>query len=96
MNHSHVRTNVLGFLISIVLTLLAFYLASFKGVGFDCAVAGLGVAQAAVILLLFFNIFEETKPRWNLIVFLFMVMVVLIVVLGSIWIMDNLNYNLMT
>src|SRR3546814_1615888 len=38
---------------------------------------------------------KGSDSRWNLIMFLFMVLVVFIVVVGSLWIMANLNYNMM-
>ena len=37
----------------------------------------------------------ESKPRWNLMMFLFMVLLIFVLVGGSMWIMYNLNYNVM-
>ena len=45
-------------------------------------------------LYFFLHLGKETKPRWKLYVFGFMVSVVLIIVFGSIWIMNNLNYRM--
>jgi cytochrome o ubiquinol oxidase operon protein cyoD len=58
------------------------------------AIAGLAIAQLLVQLVFFLHLHRETKPRLNLIVFLFMLMVVGIVVVGSLWIMENLDYTM--
>ncbi len=87
-----------GFLASLILTLAAYFSvtqALFSGWVLKLVVAGLGLLQAWVQFGLFFHLTKESKPRWNLIVFLFTIMVTLILVFGSIWIMNNLNYNLM-
>ncbi len=55
--------------------------------------AALAVTQLLVQLLFFLHLGRESKPRWNLIVLAFAVMVVVIVVFGSLWIMKNLQYN---
>jgi len=35
----------------------------------------------------------EDNPHWNLLVFFFMIMVLVIIVFGSLWIMYSLNYR---
>lgn len=55
----------------------------------------LAVAQLVVQLLFFFHLGRESKPRLNTVSFLFMLMVVGIIGFGSLWIMYNLNYNMM-
>jgi cytochrome o ubiquinol oxidase operon protein cyoD len=59
------------------------------------AIMALAVAQLAVQLIFFLHLGEEKRPRWRLISVVCAVTVVLIVVGGSIWIMANLNYNMM-
>ncbi|MES2272851.1 MAG: cytochrome o ubiquinol oxidase subunit IV [Chlamydiota bacterium] len=98
IEYGTLRSYVLGFSLSILLTLTAYFLvvAHFlTGLILDLATAGLALIQALVQLVLFLNLIREPKPRWNLIIFLFMTMIVLIIVFGSLWIMNNLNYNLM-
>jgi cytochrome o ubiquinol oxidase subunit IV len=58
-------------------------------------IIGLAILQAIIQLIFFLQLGLESKPRWNTITFLFTVMVIIIVIGGSLWIMDNLNYNLM-
>lgn len=87
-----------GFILSILLTLASFYLVIEKiltGWTLLFTLSGLGVLQALVQLVLFLHLGTEEKPRWNLIIFLFMTLVLVIIVFGSIWIMENLNYRTM-
>ncbi|HWT55464.1 MAG TPA: cytochrome o ubiquinol oxidase subunit IV [Candidatus Microsaccharimonas sp.] len=54
------------------------------------------IAQLIVQLYFFLHLGEESKPRWRILTLLLAVTVVLIVVIGSIWIMANLDYNMTT
>ena len=58
-------------------------------------IVGLALGQALIQLFFFFHVGLETKPHWSLITFLFTILVILIIVFGSMWIMSNLNYDLM-
>lgn len=54
----------------------------------------LALAQFFAQLYYFLHLGRETKPRWKLLVLGFMIIVVLIIVVGSVWIMYNLNYRM--
>ena len=96
MGFARLKHYLLGFLISIVLTLAAYFVAvNYFHWAAHLTVALLGLFQAWLQLSLFLHLGREPKPRWNLVVFLFTLMVTLILVFGSVWIMENLNYNLM-
>jgi cytochrome o ubiquinol oxidase operon protein cyoD len=56
-------------------------------------ILALAVLQLSIQLLYFLHLDQEKKPRWNLVSFFFAVQTVLIVVLGSVWIMVNLSYH---
>ena len=55
-------------------------------------VSALGFLQLAVQITFFFRFGKEKRPRMNLIMFVLMVLVMLFIIAGSIWIMNNLNY----
>lgn len=57
-------------------------------------VGGLAVVQCSLQLLQFLHLGEERGPRFRLAAFLMMLSLLLILVIGSIWIMDNLNYRM--
>ncbi len=89
-------TYIWGFLVSCLLTLVIFWLVGSDRVNGNGAIAlilSLGVVQLAVQLIFFLHLAHEDKPRWNNIAFQFAAMVVIIIVLGSMWIMQNLNYH---
>ena len=56
-------------------------------------VFGFGTILALIQLVFFLHLGMESKPHWNTIAFLFMALVMLVVIGGSLWIMYNLNYN---
>ena len=92
------RSYVLGFILSILLTLASYVLVSHQLLStwvLILTIIGLGLVQMAVQLILFLHIGDEPKPRWNLLVLLFMLMVAAILVFGSLWIMYTLEYRSM-
>lgn len=87
---------VVGFVASTVLTLTAYTLVvttAFSGWTLFYVIIALAVIQLLVQVIYFLHLGREEKPRWKLITFLFSVMVVFIVVVGSLWIMNNLDYR---
>ncbi|HUB93328.1 MAG TPA: cytochrome C oxidase subunit IV family protein [Verrucomicrobiae bacterium] len=79
-----------GFLSSVALTVCAYLLAthgSGKGL-LEILLALLAVTQFVVQMVLFLHVREE---RWRLLAAGFMLGVVLILVVGSLWVMNNLN-----
>ncbi len=84
---------VLGFALSIALTLFAFWMAPLlpRGALYPALVAA-ALAQLVVQLVLFLHLGRESGPRWNLTAFAFMLVVVGILVVGTLWIMYNLQH----
>jgi len=96
---SHLRTYVTGFALSLILTGLAFYLVGHQGFNRTFVLGSiiiLALVQLFVQLFFFLHLNSEQGPRWKLLTFGFMAGVLLIVVVGSLWIMNNLNYNMMS
>lgn len=92
------KSYLIGFAASIALTLLAYFFVAghfFTGWVLDTVIITLSIVQVLVQLLFFLHLGDESKPYWNLIAFLFMVMVVVIIVVGSIWIIFDLDYRMM-
>lgn len=89
---------VSGFILSLLLTLGAYFLVVgrlLQGNVLLLAVMSLAYIQAAVQLLLFLHLGDEPSPKWKLMTFWFMLTVLIILVGGTLWIMSNLNYNMM-
>ena len=54
------------------------------------------VVQVLVHLVYFLHLDSKSEGGWNLIAIVFAALIILIVVVGSLWIMWNLNYNMMS
>jgi cytochrome o ubiquinol oxidase subunit IV len=90
---------VSGFVLSILLTLGAYVAVThhtFLGGVLIAVIIGLAIVQVLVQLFFFLHLGQETRPRWKLIVLLFMLAILGILVFGSLWIMQNLNYHMMS
>ena len=93
-DHGTVRSYTVGFLLSIILTLVAYGVTARQltnGWALIYALAALAVTQLFVQLVFFLHLSRRSQSRWNLIVLAFAGMVVFILVFGSLWIMHHLN-----
>ena len=93
-----IRLYVSGFLLSIILILAAYLLVVqhlLAGAMLYGAITVLALLQLFVQVACFLRLNARTEhDRWNLICFLFTLLIIAIVVTGSLWIMYNLNYNM--
>lgn len=91
---------VIGFVLSIALTLAAFFVVLRPGFfhldqgGVLVAILILALVQLLVQLLFFLHIGHETGARWNLGILLTAISIIFIIVAASLWIMGHLNYNM--
>jgi cytochrome o ubiquinol oxidase subunit IV len=100
--HGSYAGYIAGFMLSMLLTLIAFSLVyQHKNGGSSAgshkylmgALLALAITQLLVQLIFFLHLDRESSPRWNLQMAILAAGVVLILVVGSIWIMNNLNYH---
>jgi cytochrome o ubiquinol oxidase operon protein cyoD len=90
---------IFGFILSIALTLTAYFVTVNRlltGWDFMLVVVGLAFIQFLVQLIFFLHLNQEKKPRWNFMVFVSTIGLILIVIIGSLVIMQNLNYHMPT
>jgi cytochrome o ubiquinol oxidase operon protein cyoD len=84
-----------GFVLSVIFTLLAYFLVVeqvFSGWSLLLSISGLAFIQAIVQLVFFLHLGSEPSPYWNLTSFLFMFLILVILVVGTLWIMYHLDY----
>lgn len=88
---------ITGFVLSVLLTLAAYVSITNHSLGnlTIAMIVGLAIAQLLVQLVFFMHLGRGRSARMNLVVFGFMLIVIGIVVIGSLWIMHNLDYNMM-
>lgn len=98
-----IKPYIIGFALSIVLTLLAFFVVSqhvtsamFSYEAVIIIILCLAVAQLFVQLFFFLHMGKEKGPKWNLAVFISFISLILMIVIASLWIMYHLNYNMMS
>jgi len=90
---------ITGFILSVLFTFFAYEFVVnhyIGGVGLIIIVVTLAVMQLIVQLIFFLHLGRGKESKWNLAAFLFMLMILVILVAGSLWIMYNLNYNMMS
>lgn len=97
--HGSLQSYVIGFTASLILTGVSFLLVVTKiltGKALILTIVALAFVQAIFQLLFFLHVGKEAKPRWETLAFFFMLAILLIIALGSLWIMDDLNERVMT
>lgn len=97
--HGSLKSYIIGFIASIILTGASFFLVFFRlisGISLIYTIVGLALTQAIFQLLFFLHVGQEDKPRWETLVFYFMVLVLVIIAGGSLWIMYDLNVRVMS
>lgn len=96
--HGKVSSYLIGFFGSVFLTILSFgavVRSWFSLPTLAYVISFLALVQAFVQLKCFLKIGHEEKPRWQLLTFFFMVLVLLIIAIGTLWIMFDLNRRMM-
>ena len=96
--HGTLKAYIIGFFLALFLTLISFSLVIFKilsGLTLVLTLIALALVQASVQLLFFLHVGQEPKPRWETIAFCMTAIFVLIIVLGSIWVMNDLDERMM-
>jgi cytochrome o ubiquinol oxidase operon protein cyoD len=97
---SKLRTSyIIGFVLSVALVLASYFIVEkqvFAGETLYFALAGLGLIQVLAQAAFFLRLnTKSADDKWNLITFIFTIIIIMIVVAGSLWIMYNLNYYMM-
>lgn len=94
---SRTTTYIIGYISSFILTLTAFTLVALGTLPVTLLIVlivALAVIQLVIQLVFFLHIGSGHGARWKIVTFLFAVVIIVILVGGSIWIMNNLNYNM--
>lgn len=96
--HGPMLSYVIGFILSLIFTFIPYYLVVnqiISGKGLLIAILGIAVVQMVVQVTFFLHLGRGPKPNWNLFFFIATVGIILVVVGGSIMIMNNLYNNML-
>ena len=96
--HGSVKEYVNGLILSIILTVVPFAMVM-AGIGSKPLIIGVimvfAVAQFFVQLVFFLHMNTSSKQMWNTSSAVFVVVIVAIILIGSLWIMEHLNHNML-
>ncbi|MBY6006592.1 cytochrome o ubiquinol oxidase subunit IV [Salipiger bermudensis] len=98
-DHGTMGQLMIGFALAAILTIIPFYLVMAE---VDMArstlvgiIMGLGAVQILVHLVYFLHLKRSSEEGWNFFAAIFAVIILVIVLAGSLWVMHNMNENMM-
>jgi cytochrome o ubiquinol oxidase operon protein cyoD len=89
---------IIGFVFCLILTFFSFGAIEYKIAGYKTLFILLGLSaimQVIIQSICFLGFNTSTEGRWNLIPFIFTLLIIFFLVSGSLWIMYNLNFLMM-
>ncbi|MEH3101866.1 cytochrome o ubiquinol oxidase subunit IV [Sphingomonas adhaesiva] len=97
--HGTRRGYVIGFVLSVLLTAPAFALVMTGVIADPRITAGivtvLAAVQIVVHMVYFLHMNSKSESGWTLMALIFTAIIVLIAIAGSLWVMFNMNLNMM-
>lgn len=96
-DHGSMKSYVIGYILSLLFTAIPYYLVVNKtltGTALLSAILGIAVIQMVIQIFFFLHLGRGPKPLYNVVFFVFTVGIILVVVAGSIFIINNLHYNM--
>ena len=98
-SHGTFKSYMTGFALSVVLTAIPFWLVMAKvftsPLTTAALVMALGAIQIVVHMIYFLHMDTKSEGGWNMMALIFTVVLVVIALSGSLWVMHNLNVNMM-
>lgn len=98
MPHASMRDYAIGFILSVILTAIPFWLVMARPLDTGPTVAiimAFAVVQIVVHMVYFLHMTPKAEGGWSLTSLVFTIIVVVIMLAGSLWVMHHLNSNMM-
>jgi cytochrome o ubiquinol oxidase operon protein cyoD len=96
--HGSLRDYVIGFVLSVILTAIPFWLVM-EGPLSNGATAAIILAFAAIQMIVhmifFLHMNGKSEGGWTMMALIFTIIIVVITFSGSLWVMYHLNHNMM-
>ncbi|MET0747029.1 MAG: cytochrome o ubiquinol oxidase subunit IV [Rhizobium sp.] len=96
--HGTFKSYMTGFVLSVILTVIPFWLVMDKVIASPVTTAGivmaLGAVQIVVHMVYFLHMNTKSEGGWNALALTFTIVIVVIALSGSLWVMHNLNANM--
>ena len=97
-DHGSFKTYMIGFLLSVVLTAIPFWLVmtgALPAAATGLIITAFAVVQIVVHMIFFLHMNHKSEGGWNMLALIFTLVIVVIAVAGSVWVMYHLNTNMM-
>ncbi|MET0379608.1 MAG: cytochrome o ubiquinol oxidase subunit IV [Spongiibacteraceae bacterium] len=97
--HSTLKGYVIGFVLSVILTAIPFWLVMDKVIASSGTTAfvilSFAVVQIFVHMIFFLHMNAKSEGGWNMLALIFTLVLLVIVLAGSLWVMYHMNTNMM-
>jgi cytochrome o ubiquinol oxidase operon protein cyoD len=97
--HGSMREYVVGFLLSVVLTAIPFWLVMSGAIPDPRTTAlvimAFAIVQIVVHMIYFLHMNTKSENGWTVMALIFTIVIVVIALSGSLWVMYHLNHNMM-
>ena len=97
--HSTVKGYTIGFVLSVILTVIPFWLVMGKVFESSSTTAfvilGFAAVQIVVHMIYFLHMNTKVEGGWSMLALIFTLVLVVITLAGSLWVMYHLNHNMM-
>lgn len=97
--HGSKRDYTIGFVLSVILTAIPFWLVMGdvlnSSLNTALVILGFGAVQIVVHMIYFLHMNTKSEGGWNMLALIFTAVLVVITLVGSIWVMFHLNTNMM-
>jgi cytochrome o ubiquinol oxidase operon protein cyoD len=96
--HATYKGYVVGFLLSVILTAIPFWLVMAKVLPTtltSIVILGLAAIQMVVHVIYFLHLDRKSQGGWNLLALIFTAIILFILLSGTIWVMIHMNENMM-
>ena len=98
-DHGSLKSYATGFILSVILTAIPFWLVMGKTFGSSSTTAmvilGFAAVQIVVHMVYFLHMNTRSEGGWTMLALIFTTMLVVITLAGSLWVMSHLNSNMM-
>jgi cytochrome o ubiquinol oxidase operon protein cyoD len=98
--HGSFKSYMTGFVLSVILTAIPFWLVMSGVVESKAVTAGLvmlfAVVQIVVHMIYFLHMNTKSEGGWTMMALIFTLVLIVIALSGSLWVMHHLNTNMMT
>jgi cytochrome o ubiquinol oxidase operon protein cyoD len=96
--HGSLKDYSIGFILSVILTAIPFWLVMAKvlppgNTGY--VIVGFAAVQVIVHMVYFLHMNSKSEGGWNMMALILSIVLLVIVLSGSLWVMHNMNANMM-